>query len=140
MGPLLARFGPVHTAVLGLCMHIVCMSAFAFAALPWMVYLIIPLNALGGVATPAINSLMSTVTPRNAQGELQGAIASLNALGMIFSPLTMHGMIFAFTHSGWPVYFPGAAFLLAAMLVALALIPFWRGIAANQAALAAAKA
>ncbi len=138
MGPVLARLGPVRTAYAGLCIHIACMIAFAFAALPWMIYLIIPFNALGGVATPALNSLMSIVTPRNAQGELNGAIASLNALGMIFSPLVMHGTIYLFTHPSNPVYFPGAAFLLAAGLVALALVPFWRGVAANQAALAAA--
>ncbi|MFN7056659.1 TCR/Tet family MFS transporter [Hyphomonas sp.] len=137
MGPVLKRLGPVNTAFAGLCIHVVTMSAFAFAGAPWIVYLLIPLNALGGITTPALNSLMSTVTPRNAQGELQGAIAGLNAFGLIFSPLIMQAMIFTFTHPSAPVHFPGAAFLLAGFLTALALIPFRRGIAANAAALAA---
>lgn len=140
MGPVLKRLGPVNTAFAGLSLHVLTMTAFAFAGAPWIVYLIIPFNALGGVATPALNSLMSTVTPRNAQGELQGAIAGLNAFGLIFSPLIMQAMIFTFTHPQAPVHFPGAAFLLAACLTALALIPFRRGIAANAAALAASRA
>ena len=140
MGPLIKRFGAVRTATIGLCIHVVTMAAYAFAFAPWMALLIIPFNALGGIATPAINSLMSTVTPRNAQGELQGATASLNALAMIFGPLTMNAVLFAATHSGSAVRFPGAAFLLASAITALVLIPFFRGVKANSAALAAAGA
>ncbi len=140
MGPMIQRFGPVRTATFGLCTHVVTMAAYAFAFAPWMALLIIPFNALGGVATPAINSLMSTVTPRNAQGELQGATASLNALAMIFGPLTMNAVLFAATHSGSALRFPGAAFLLASVITALVLIPFFRGVKANSAALAASAA
>lgn len=140
MGPMIKRFGPVRTATFGLCTHVVTMAAYAFAFAPWMALLIIPFNALGGVATPAINSLMSTVTPRNAQGELQGATASLNALAMIFGPLTMNAVLFAATHSGSALRFPGAAFLLASVITALVLIPFFRGVKANSAALAASAA
>ncbi|MFN3912541.1 TCR/Tet family MFS transporter [Hyphomonas sp.] len=140
MGPMIKRFGPVRTATFGLCTHVVTMAAYAFAFAPWMALLIIPFNALGGVATPAINSLMSTVTPRNAQGELQGATASLNALAMIFGPLTMNAVLFAATHAGSELRFPGAAFLLASVITALVLIPFFRGVKANSAALAASAA
>ncbi|MBI1401305.1 TCR/Tet family MFS transporter [Hyphomonas sp.] len=140
MGPMIKRFGPVRTATFGLCTHVVTMAAYAFAFTPWMALLIIPFNALGGVATPAINSLMSTVTPRNAQGELQGATASLNALAMIFGPLTMNAVLYFATHAGSSIQFPGAAFLLASAITALVLIPFFRGVKANSAALAAADA
>ena len=86
-----------------------------------------------------MNSLMSSVTPRNAQGELQGASASLNSFAMIFGPLLMSGALYYFTEQAAPVHFPGAAFLLAAVLTALAILPFLRGVQANKAALPAAE-
>lgn len=140
MGQLIRRFGPVRTAAFGLCISVITMAAFAFASFSWMALLIIPFSALGGVTTPAMNALMSSVTPRNAQGELQGATASLNAFAMIFGPLTMNGVLYAATHSGAGLHFPGAAFLLAALITALVLFPFLKGVKANGAALVAADA
>jgi DHA1 family tetracycline resistance protein-like MFS transporter len=116
------------------------MLAYAAAIQPWMVFAIIPLGALGGVAGPAVNSIMSGVTPANAQGELQGASSSLNSLAMIAGPLAMNATLFAFTHAGAPVHFAGAAFVLAAMLTALSILPFLRGVQANRAQLPASPA
>nr|WP_290922133.1 hypothetical protein [Hyphomonas sp. 34-62-18] len=84
---------------------------------------------------PAANGLMSSLTPPDAQGELQGAASSLNALGMIIGPLIMSGTLFTFSRQDAPVPFAGAAFLLAALLTALAFLPFLRGVAANRSAL-----
>ena len=137
MGAILKRLGTVRTALLGFCVNIVALAAFAFAAKGWMVYAIIPFSALGGVAGPSANSLMSSVTPANAQGELQGASSSLNAMAMIIGPLTMNAVLFNFTHEGAPVHFAGAAFLLSMLLTALALLPFLRGVQANRQALPA---
>jgi DHA1 family tetracycline resistance protein-like MFS transporter len=138
MGLILDRIGTVKTALLGFGVNIVSLFAYAFASHGWMVYAIIPFGALGGVASPALNSLMSTVTPANAQGELQGASSSLNAMAMIIGPLTMNAVLFTFTHDGAPVHFAGAAFLLAGVLTLLSLAPFLRGVAVNRDALPAA--
>ena len=90
-------------------------------------------SALGGVANPALNALMSTVTPKNAQGELQGASASLNSFAMILGPLLMNGALFYFTRPETSVHFAGAAFLLASILTTVSIIPFLRGVSANKA-------
>ena len=140
MGQILKRLGPVKTALLGFGVNLACMLAYTVAVQPWMVFAIIPLGAFGGVAGPALNAIMSSVTPANAQGELQGASSSLNALSMIAGPLAMNGVLYAFTHEGAPVHFAGAAFVLAATLTAIALIPFLRGVQANRDALPAAPA
>jgi len=137
MGVILKRLGTVRTAMFGLVVNFISLFAYAFAFQPWMVFAIIPFGALGGVANPAINSLMSTVTPRNAQGELQGASSSLNAMAMIIGPLTMNGTLFWFTNENAPVHFAGAAFLLAAILTGLAILPFLRGVAVNREAIPA---
>ena len=42
-----------------------------------MIYLAIAIGSLGGIANPAVQSVMSKQAGPSAQGELQGAIASL---------------------------------------------------------------
>lgn len=140
MGMILKRIGLVRTALLGLGMNMTAMTGFAFAGLPWLVFVFLPFSAIGGVATPSINAIMSRLTPPDAQGELQGATSSLNALGMILGPLTMNAVLFSFTHEGAWLHFGGAAFLLAAMLTGLAILIFQRGLAANREALPALSA
>ena len=135
MGVVLKRLGTVKTAILGIVVNVLALLGYAFAGAGWIVYMIIPLGALGGVAGPAVNSLMSTLTPRNAQGELQGASASLNSLAMILGPLIMSSTLYHFTRADTKVHFAGAAFLLAAILTALALIPFLQGVGANKGAI-----
>ncbi len=132
IGIALKRFGAVRTALYGIIINALALFAYAFAGFGWVVFLIIPIGALGGVASPTLNSLMSTVTPKNAQGELQGASASLNSFAMIFGPMIMAGALFYFTEPGTPLHFPGAAFLLAGILTAFSIIPFLRGVEANK--------
>jgi len=89
------------------------------------VYFWLVIGALGGFMMPAMQGLMSRATPSNAQGELQGAIASVMSITMMTSPLTMTLLFEYFTGADTPVEFAGAPFLAAAILLALAMIPFW---------------
>ncbi len=131
MGEFIKRLGPVKTALFGFTVSILTMMAFAFADTPFWVYLIIPISALAGVTSPALNAIMSAQTPKDAQGELQGAVASLQSFGLIFGPLVMTETLRTFSVEGAPIHFPGAAFALASILVVLALIPFFAGVRAN---------
>ena len=114
--------------------NIIALTAFAFAFTPWLVYHDHPdVSAFGGVANPAVSTITSNLTPPDdSQGELHGAVASLNALAIIISPLLMTQTLHLFSAPGAPVHFPGAAFLLAASLTALAMVPLMRGIRANR--------
>lgn len=132
IGPAIKTHGPVRTALFGILITVVACGLYSIAISGWMLYAIIPIGALGGVFGPALNQVMSGLTPRNAQGELQGATASLNAFSIIFAPLLMTQTLHAFSAPGAPVYFPGAAFLLAAILTAFALVPFLLGVRANR--------
>jgi MFS transporter, DHA1 family, tetracycline resistance protein len=136
IGPILKRFGTVNTALMGYACMCLALTGYALAGAPWLAYMMIPLGALSGVIGPSVNTLMANVTPRNAQGELQAAQSSLMSLSMIFGPLLMSGILHQFTHKGAAVHFGGAAFVLAAVLTALAVVPFLRGVAANAATLA----
>ena len=83
--------------------------------LPW---------ALGEIATPALRGIMANQVPDNAQGELQGAITSLVSLTAIGAPLLLTRMFGYFTADGAPVYFPGAAFFAASVMILAALCVF----------------
>lgn len=131
LGQFINRLGPVKTALFGLSISATTMMAFAFAAAPLWLYLIIPVSALAGVTAPAMNAVLSAQTPKDAQGELQGAVASMQSFGLIIGPLVMTETLRAFSREGTPVNFPGAAFALASMLVAIAFIPFFAGVRAN---------
>ena len=76
-----------------------------------------PITALGAVVTPAIQGMMSKQTPDDSQGELQGVLASTNALAMIFAPMIMTWVFATFAADDAPVYMPGAPFLLSMALM-----------------------
>ena len=63
---------------------------------------------------------MTRNTPEDSQGELQGAIGSAYSLTAIIGPLVMT-QIFGHFSGRSETYFPGAAFIAAAILIALAI-------------------
>ena len=83
---------------------------------------------------PAINTITSTLTPRNEQGELQGAQASMMAFTLIFSPVLMTQTLkyFANLPEANPLHTGGAAFFLAGLITALSLVPLFIGIGINR--------
>jgi MFS transporter, DHA1 family, tetracycline resistance protein len=116
------RFGEVRVAMAGLGIAVVAALAYAFVPQGWMVFVITAFGSLQAVAYPALNALMTRQTPSDAQGELQGGIASLSSLANIVGPLVMTQALAFFAAPGAPIYFPGAAFILAAALNLLGLL------------------
>ncbi|MEM6412177.1 MAG: TCR/Tet family MFS transporter [Pseudomonadota bacterium] len=131
MGWMIKRIGLPKTVVVGMSFNIIAMVGFAFAGAPWLAYVFIPISSVGGVLAPAVNTMMSNLTPPDAQGELQGASASLQSLAIVFAPVMMTQTLHNFSKEDAAIYFPGAAFLLSASLVALCSIPFLMGLRAN---------
>lgn len=119
------KLGERRSVYLGITAMVISFLGYAFFTPTgaW-VYLWIVVGAAGGFMMPAMQGLMSRATPEDAQGELQGAIASTMSITMITSPLTMTLIFSYFTREGAPVYFPGASFLAAAIILALCVIPF----------------
>lgn len=125
------RIGEVRAVYVGLSMMAVGFFGFAISTRGWMLYLFIIPFSLTGLAMPALRSIMSKQVPANAQGELQGAITSLISLTAIVAPLFMTQLFGFFTSARAPIYFPGAAFLAAAILVTGSTLLFLRS---NRAA------
>ncbi len=136
-GRLIKKFGPMRAAQIGLVLNVVALVCLSLANAPWMAYAAIVITSVAGVCMPAINTITSTLTPRNAQGELQGAQSSIMAMTLIFSPVIMSQTLKHFSSDGAPIYFPGAAFLLAGIFILAAMIPFLIGVNINREAIEA---
>ncbi len=127
---ILKRFREVRTVLIGFAANIVCMTGIALATEGWMIYALMPATALGVIVGPALSGLMANLVPDDAQGELQGVLASISGVTTILSPVFMTQAFGFFSGGGAWVYFPGAPFVAAAALIALAAWPFLRGLRA----------
>jgi len=72
---------------------------------------------MGGIAGPALQGIISGYVPRNEQGELQGALTGLMSVTTIIGPLLMTYLFSYFTSAKAPLIFPGAPFLMGALLL-----------------------
>ena len=119
--PILKRLGETTTAVTGMFIHLLSFLAYPFMTQTWHVFAFLPISVFSALAMPALQGIMSNSVPRNAQGELQGAMSSLTALATIISPLVMTQVFSFFTDDSAPVYLPSAPFLLSAVAVVVAI-------------------
>lgn len=126
VGPAIKRLGEKGAVVVGFLGMTVGFLIFALASESWMMFVGIFPFALIGIAQPALRSMMSNRIPADAQGELQGATASLMSMTMIVSPIIMTELFRGYSRAGAPIVFPGAPFLAAAFLALLALVLFGR--------------
>lgn len=108
--------GTNKSVIVGLLFYVIGFTLFAFASQGWMMFVFMIPYALGGIAGPALQGLMTGHVPSNEQGELQGAITSLVSLTSIVGPLLMTSLFSFFTAQGAPFYFPGAPFMMGAVL------------------------
>jgi DHA1 family tetracycline resistance protein-like MFS transporter len=110
------RLGQKRAAYLGLLLYSAGFLLYAFATQSWMMYAITVVYCLGGIAGPAVQSIISAEVPPNAQGELQAAFTGLMSICSVFGPLLMNSVFAYFVSREAPVYFPGAAMLLGSVL------------------------
>jgi MFS transporter, DHA1 family, tetracycline resistance protein len=124
-GVLTQRIGAVRTAALGCLAAVPAFVVLGFATTGPTLYAGIFIGAFGGLAFPAMQGLMSARISHDAQGELQGAVASILSISALAGPIIMPP-IFAHFSDRVGLYLPGAPFLLAALLSALGGLWFWR--------------
>jgi DHA1 family tetracycline resistance protein-like MFS transporter len=113
----------------GLLLYTLGFIGFAFATQSWMMFTIVIPFALGGISGPALQGVMSGQVPANEQGELQGALTSLISATSIIGPLLMTYLFAYFTSTKAPVYLPGAAFLMGAILAVISIVFAMRSLA-----------
>ena len=117
IGPVIRRFGEYRAAFYGLIIELIACVVFVFLTSGPAAIALTAFAALGSICGPAMQGMMSNGTPDDQQGELQGVVASMTALGMILSPALMNGTFWWFTRPGAAIHAPGAPFALAALLL-----------------------
>ncbi len=114
---IIPKLGNIKSVYVGLLLNCLGLLLFAFASKGWMMFAFIVPYSLGGIAGPALQSIISGNVPPNEQGELQGALTSLMSLTSIVGPPLMTTLFARFTGAGAPIVFPGAPFLLASLMM-----------------------
>jgi DHA1 family tetracycline resistance protein-like MFS transporter len=115
---LMPKLGERRMILAGLVLCIVGYVFFGFASLPWLFLLGIPFLSLGGLAGPPAQAMMTHQVDSHEQGRLQGALTSLASLAGIFGPALFANIFALFISDHAPVrHLPGAAFVLAALLL-----------------------
>jgi DHA1 family tetracycline resistance protein-like MFS transporter len=111
------KLGQKKSIVFGLLLYSIGLFLFAFANQSWMMFAILVPYCLGGIAGPALQGLISNQIPPNEQGELQGGLTSLISVTSIIGPPLMTTLFAWFTDKHAPFLFPGAPFLMGAVLM-----------------------
>ncbi|HEX6792172.1 MAG TPA: TCR/Tet family MFS transporter [Candidatus Krumholzibacteria bacterium] len=114
-----------RTAAIGMLVGAAAYTGFAFASSGWMMYAWMVCWLFAGMVYPSLNAIMSQQVPANAQGELQGAVASLYSLASVLGPPLMTHLFGRFSSPESHIQFPGAAFLCSALLVVTSGILFF---------------
>jgi DHA1 family tetracycline resistance protein-like MFS transporter len=116
-GWVVPKLGERRAIVLGFLLMTFGFIGYALVPVGWMIYPAIVIGSLGGIANPAVQSVMSKQAGPSAQGELQGAVASLASMAAIISPIFMTQLFGYFSGPAAPMQFPGAPYLMSAVLV-----------------------
>ena len=116
------KLGNEKSVYVGLALYALGMLLFAFATASWMMFVFLVPYCLGGICNPALQAIMAGHVPSNQQGELQGSLSGLMSLTTIFGPIIMASIFHRFTAKTAAFYFPGAPFMLGALLMMVSVV------------------
>lgn len=114
------RLGERRTVVMGSALAAASFAGYTFAPHGWLLYPLLALQALAGIAAVAAQSWISQAIGRHEHGSVQGVLTSIGSLTEASVPIAATA-IFAWSltaHTPGLVYLFGAAFLLVAVLLA----------------------
>ncbi len=119
VGPTVRRFGERRVLIAGLVAGAIGFSIYGLAGTGPAFLMGVPIMALWGLASPSAQGLMSRRLGPSEQGQLQGANGSIMGIATMIGP-TMFASVFAFSiGEGARMHVPGAAYVLAAILLLL---------------------
>ncbi len=114
-GPATRWLGERGAVLAGLGCAGIALVVMAFATQGWIVFAIMPVFALGGIGTPALQALATRQVDADRQGQFQGVLASAVSLASIIAPLAFSTAYFA-VQKVWP----GAIWLTVVAVFAIA--------------------
>ena len=129
---IVARFGERRALLTGLLCGAVGFTIYGLARTPAMFWSGLPIFAFMGLYSPSAQGLMTSRVDPSAQGQLQGANSSIMGITGLIGPglFTQTFAHFIGPQRDW--HLPGAAFLLAALLLVIAFFLAWRATEVQQ--------
>ncbi|WP_373518191.1 TCR/Tet family MFS transporter [Pricia sp.] len=122
VGVVVKKFGKRNAIIFGFLFWTIGMFLFSLATEPWMLYAFLIPYALGGIAGPTVQGVISNQVSEKEQGNLQGAITSLLSITAILGQLVFSPVFYFFIHPEGSIYFPGAPYTLAALFLMIAFL------------------
>lgn len=113
---IIPKLGLSKSILIGLFLLTVALPLIGLVSSSGMLFAASVLYVCGGIGGPALQSLISNLTPHNEQGQIQGGIASVISLTAIFGPLMMSNLFAFFTKDNTSIYLPGAPFIMGGIL------------------------
>ena len=117
---IIGRIGDVRGVTLGLLLSATSQMLYGLAPHGWIVYLIIPLGSLAGIAGPAMQSYITQHVPPNEQGAVQGIYSGLASFAGIPGPLIAAWSFGWAVGPGQPAWLSGITFFIGAALALVA--------------------
>jgi DHA1 family tetracycline resistance protein-like MFS transporter len=119
VGPVTRRFGERRALLIGIACDASAYALMAVATQGWVAFALMPLFCLGGVASPALHSMLSGSVGPDFQGRLQGVLSSVASLASVGGPLLVSPLYAASRGT-----LPGLAWITGALLYLLCLPVF----------------
>ena len=115
------RLGDYKTLIFASIAAVIALAGFGFSTAAWAVAVVLPIAALSDMAPPLLTAFAANRVSDDKQGLVQGVIASLASVAAVVAPLVLTGVFERFVNDVG-VYFPGAPFIIAALLT-IAIMP-----------------
>lgn len=119
---IIPKIGERNSAVGGLTIMALALTGYGLASEGWIVYGIIIVGSLSGIAVPAIQGMVSKSVGDNEQGAIQGSLTSLQSIAGFMGPLIATSIFGFFIGEKAPLILPGAPFYFSAGLSVVAAI------------------
>ncbi len=119
---LIPLLGEHRSILIGFGIGVLAFIGYGASPEGWMIYAVLVAGSIGGIAVPAVQSMITKNVRPDEQGAIQGALTSLQSLAGTFGP-SIGGAVFGYYIAQTRVtQVPGAAFFLSAVFAFIGLL------------------
>ena len=118
------NYGEWNVALFGMIVGVIAVFGYGLATGLTMVLILLVVHGPEGFVHPMLTAMISKEVPADAQGEMQGGIASIQSLAMLLGTLVFSQMFGYFLLTTSPIISPNIAFFAAGGFIILALVLF----------------